>query len=112
MGRFLVFLVISMAWAPSFAQQRPLETIRVVEFLSLPESIQAIYVAGLLDGISFVAYGNNDPSLGAWINCVRQVNLGQTTIDVVNFLEETPIEQREPVPWALSQVIGNRNCPR
>jgi hypothetical protein len=98
--------------SPVSSQQRPLETLRTAEFLSLPESIQGIYVAGILDGMSYIVYGYNDPSLGAWTDCVQQATLGQTTAEVVDWLTLNPGDQDDPVPWALSQVIGARGCPR
>ena len=108
-----LMLVSVVALASTFvnAQDRPLETIRVAEFLKLPESIQAVYVAGILDGMSYVSYGNSDPNLGAWSNCVRKTNLEEMTKEVVAWLEANPSNRNYPVPWSVASALGARNCP-
>lgn len=107
----LLFAAAVLMLAPATAQDRPLETVRVEEFLILPEDLQAAYVAGILDGMSYVSYGNSDPMLGAWTNCVRQTNLESMTREVIAWLEENPEERNYPVPWSVASAIGARNCP-
>ncbi len=108
----MLFLASALMLTPAAAQNRPLETILVEEFLKLPENFQVLYVAGILDGMSFVSYGNNDPTLGAWTNCVRQKTLGETNREVVAWLETNPEYRTSPVPWTVAQAIGARDCPR
>ncbi len=92
------------------AQDRPLETLKTREFLKFPDEVQALYIAGILDGMSYVSYGAQDPNLGAWENCVRTKSLGETSKEVVRWLTEHEQERWWPVPWAVAKVIGAREC--
>ena len=94
------------------ALDRPLETLKTNEFLKLPNEVQALYIAGILDGMSYVSYGTQDPKLGAWANCVRVKSLGETSEEVVRWLTEHEQERWWPVPWAVAKVIGARKCPQ
>ncbi len=94
------------------AQDRPLETLKTSVFLKLPSDLQAIYIGGVLDGMSYVSYGTQDPKLRAWTNCVRTKSLGESTEEVVRWLTEHEEERWWPVPWAVAKVIGMRKCPR
>jgi hypothetical protein len=37
--------------------------------------------------------------------------LNETTNDVINFIKLNA-DYRDPVPWAVAQVIRKRNCPK
>jgi hypothetical protein len=85
----------------------PLQILTMEEFLKLPENIQAVYVGGILEGISFVAYGNAEPQFSAWVKCVRATTLGQTTQDVVSFIKSSS-DFDENIASAVAQVLGKR----
>lgn len=112
-----LLLAVACAWILSGAvsvnaQNRPLETLKTGQFLKLPKEVQALYIAGVLDGMSYVSYGTQDPKLGAWTTCVRAKSLGETSQEVVGWLTEHEQERWWPVPWAVAKVIGARQCPR
>jgi hypothetical protein len=79
----------------------------VADFLKLPGDLQALYVGGLIEGMAFVSYGNSDASYPAWVSCVRSKTLGDTTKDVVTFIEQQPSFD-EGVGSALAQTLGRR----
>jgi hypothetical protein len=79
----------------------------VTDFLKLPGNLQALYVGGLIEGMAFVSYGNSDASYPAWVSCVRSKTLGDTTKDVVTFIQEQP-SFNEGVGGALAQTLGRR----
>ena len=111
-----LLLVMACVWFLSNAvsvnaQDRPLETLKTSDFLKLPINFQALYIGGVLDGMSYVSYGNSDPTLGAWTSCVRRKTVGETTEEAVRWLKEHEQERGWPVPWAVAKVIGARKCP-
>jgi hypothetical protein len=77
------------------------------EFLQAPEDLQVIYVGGLIEGMSFAAYGSSIPDYAAWVDCVRRKTLGETTKDVIAFIRADP-NFSEGVGSALAQTIGRR----
>lgn len=81
------------------------QPIPIAEFLKLPAQLQAIYVGGIIEGMSFVMYGYSNPDLTKWTSCVRTQTLGKTTEDVVEFLRQRP-NFKEGVGSALAQSLG------
>jgi hypothetical protein len=84
-----------------------LQLLPVTDFLKLPGDLQALYVGGLIDGMAFVSYGNSDASYLAWVSCVRSKTLGDTTKDVVTFIQQQP-SFSEGVGSALAQTLERR----
>ena len=97
---------------PALADERPLETITYDEYKIFPAQIKSLYVAGVLDGMSFMTYNYKIQDHSKWIDCVRTTTLEQTIKELDALLENEPKEQENPLPWAISKVIGNRDCPR
>jgi hypothetical protein len=55
----LAVLALLTIAAPSDGQTvSPLISISPAEFLKLPEEVRAVYVGGVLDGVTFMSYGN------------------------------------------------------
>lgn len=108
---FFISIIFMILPRQSLAEVYLLESLTKEEFLSFPSGVQSIYVAGALDGMAFVSYGNNEPTLDAWQKCVRRETLGKTTEEVVSFLK-TNDDFNETLPSALAQIIGQRGCPR
>ena len=84
-----------------------LQPIAVQDFLTLPDDLQAMYVAGLMEGMAFVQYGYSIADYPKWIECVRRKSLGDTTTDLVAFLRHDP-SFKEGVSSAFSQMLGRR----
>jgi hypothetical protein len=95
---------------PAHAASGPLETINTSEFLQLSEDLQTIYVAGVLDGMSYVSYNDDIAIPDKWIACVRTQALKKTVADVVQFLRDNPEEAFNPVPWSISKAISQLPC--
>jgi hypothetical protein len=77
------------------------------EFQVISEDDQAMYVAGLIDGMSFVQYGYSLPNYGKWIECIHKKTVGETTKELLAFLRENANFQ-EGVSSAFSQMLGRR----
>jgi hypothetical protein len=84
-----------------------LHPLPVADFLKLPGDLQALYVGGLIEGMAFVSYSNSDASYPAWVSCVRGKTLGDTTRDVVMFIQQQS-SFNEGVGSALAQTLGRR----
>jgi hypothetical protein len=86
------------------------QPIATSEFLKLTPDAQVVYVAGIIEGMSFTAYGYNLSNYADWVRCVRSKTLGGTTDDVITFIKQTQ-DFKEGVGSALAQVLGKR-CKR
>lgn len=107
-GASLIFLGASIP--PGQAQdkgQRLVEIISTKEFLQLPSGPQALFIAGILEGMAFTAYGMSSPDYPRWSQCVTSVPLGDLTNDTVAFIKADP-GFKEGVPSALAQSLGKR----
>jgi hypothetical protein len=104
-----VFCVGDLAFAQiSPSQTPPLKTISAADYLKLPPDFQAMYLAGVLDGISFKLYGESSPEYSAWASCARKTTLADFVKELVTFLEKNPEEKNYPLPWPASRVLGAR----
>jgi hypothetical protein len=78
------------------------------EFLQLSSDRQAAYVAGLLQGMSYVMFNYDRAGYERWEACVRAQSLEATVGDVLRLLKESPDESRSPVPWAVTRAVSKR----
>ena len=72
------------------------------EFLGLSGDRQATYVAGILQGMSYVMFNYDRDA------CLRSQSLEATVGDVLRLLKESPDESRSPVPWAVTRAVTKR----
>lgn len=72
--------------------------------MKLTGDLQAAYVAGIMEGMAYVQYNYSMKDYPLWAACIRKSSLGETTQDVVKFLQDHPAE--ESVSFALSQTLG------
>ena len=103
-------IVLGASILPGQAQdkgRRLVEIISTKEFLPLPSAPQALFVAGILEGVAFTAYGMSSPDYPRWFECVTSVPLGDLTSDTVAFIKADP-GFKEGVPSALAQSLGKR----
>jgi hypothetical protein len=78
------------------------------EFLLLSNDRQDAYVAGILQGMSYVMFNYDKSGYERWDACVRAQSLEATIGDVIRLLKENPDESRSPVPWAVTRAVTTR----
>jgi hypothetical protein len=88
------------------SETKIIQPLAVQEFLSLSEDMQAVYVGGVLEGMSYVQYGYGIPDLEKWTECVRRKSLGETAAEVASVLKSKTFN--EGVSSALAQTMGLR----
>jgi len=79
----------------------PLQSISIAEFLKLSDSVRAIYVGGVLDGMTFTSYGYNIPEHDRFVRCARTLTLGALAQKTVEWI--VPIRSFTKVPGLLSR---------
>ena len=79
------------------------------EFLQLSSDHQVAYVAGILQGMSYVMFNYDKAGYERWDACVHAQSLEVTVGDVLRLLKESPNESRSPVPWAVTKAVG-KHC--
>jgi hypothetical protein len=103
--RHLLFTMTLIAFiAPARA-----ETSATSEFLRWPEDRQTAYVAGVLQGVSYLMSNYDKAGYQRWGACVHAQSLEATVVDVLRLLKENPNESSTPVPWAVVKAIS-RHC--
>jgi hypothetical protein len=103
----LVF-VSSYCFAQVDNKQRSIQTITYAEFSKLPENYQALYIAGVIDGISYMGYNYDIPNRDEWNACVRATPLRDLVLETIAYVKANPEEAQYPVPWPLAKAIGKR----
>jgi hypothetical protein len=83
----------------------PLISVSPTEFLKLPEAVQAIYVGGVLDGVTYTSYGYGLPDHDAYIRCVRTLTLGNLAQRVAARVRAAPMAA-ENTPTYVAQALG------
>jgi hypothetical protein len=103
MRQLLVGMILVAVSAPVHA-----ETFETSEFLQFSGDHQAAYVAGILQGMSYVMVNYDRAGYGKWEACVRAQSLEATVVDVLRLLKENPNESRNSVPWAVTRAVSQR----
>lgn len=106
--RFGAALAISLIGGVAGAQDRTIETIKTADYMTLPEDFQAIYIAGIIDGMAYAYYNYQIPEHEAWAACVRAAPLGDLVTETNAYLASNRDEARYPVAWSVARVLGNR----
>jgi hypothetical protein len=78
------------------------------EFLQLSGDRQAAYVAGILQGMSYVMLNYDRAGYDKWDACVRAQSLEAIVVDVLHLLKDNPNESHNPVPWAVTRAVSQR----
>ncbi len=107
--QFGLALVGSQFAVPTYAEEptRLLQILTDTEFMQLPETMQSVFVGGVLEGMAFTAYGMSLPDYPKWVVCVRSKTLGGTTEDVIAFIKSEP-DFTEGVASAVARTLGKR----
>ena len=95
---------------PPAERDRIVQPITAQQFLKLPLNFQGLYIGGLIEGMAYAYYGDAQPDYLKFADCVRGQTLGDTTQEVVTFLQQQP-DFNEGVSLALARTLGNR-CKR
>ncbi len=94
------------------AQKLPPPTLNAVEalspkeYLKLPDGIQAVYVGGIMDGVSFTSYNYGLPWHDDYVRCVRSLTVGAFTQKVTMWLRANPSWQ-ESMAGAVAKTMGD-----
>lgn len=81
------------------------ETISQSEFLKLPDGIQALYIGGLIDGMTYTSYNYSLSHHDQIVRCVRTITLGELAKKTVDTIRVT-VRKDEPMPSAVARTIG------
>jgi hypothetical protein len=101
-----VLALIAMVSTETTAQTLgPLVSLSPKDYLKLPNSIQAIYVAGVLDGVSVTTYGYSIPDHDAYVRCARTMTLGVLAQRVADWIRANPTFT-EGAATAVSKTLG------
>ena len=92
----------SFAAAPNVG---PLLSIAPSEFMKQSEHEQAVYVAGVLDGMTFVSYGYSLPDHDQFVRCSQTITLGALAKRTLAFLHSNP-QFSEGAASAVAQTYG------
>ena len=101
---FLAAMLLVAASARGQAETSPGQS----EFLQLSGDRQATYVEGILQGMSYVMLSYDRAGYDKWVACVRAQSLEATVEGVRRWLKESPNENPNPVPWAVTRAISTR----
>jgi len=83
----------------------PLHTITIAEFLKLPTDYQSIYVAGAIDGMTFITYGYKISHHDKFVGCSRKGTLSELTARVVQNANKRP-DFEESVATLVGMTVG------
>jgi hypothetical protein len=103
----LVGLLCIFFIAPVVSAQKlgPLHSITAAEFLKLPEGIRAIYVSGVLDGLTFTTYGYSIPDHDRFVQCAQTLTIGALANRTVDWLKANPVFP-ESLASAVARTMG------
>ena len=101
------FLAFSMAGSIA-EENRTVQVVKTSDYMALSEELQAIYVAGLVDGMAYMGLNYDLPDHDKWIACVRAAPLGELLKDANAYLAANPEFQKYPVTYSLAKAIGQR----
>lgn len=98
----LLLLVVPAAIAQTLG---PVVSVTPEEYLRLPSSVQALYVAGVVDGVSTTSYGHRLPDHDAYVRCVRTMTLGDWADRVTTWIKANP-KFHEGAATAVSKALA------
>ena len=106
LAAFLFFFAVNVhAQKPTPPTLNAVESLSSKEYLQLPERIQAIYVAGIMDGVSFTSYNYDLPWHDDYVRCVRSLTVGALAQRVAMWLRANPSWQ-EGMAGAVAKTLS------
>ncbi len=100
----LTFLSSPLALAEE-PTKGPLHSIEISEFVQLPNDFQVFYVAGAIDGMTFVTYGYKIKDHDKLVECYRSMPLGEFTNHVVE-LAKSSTDNKVNVATLVAKTAG------
>ena len=106
----IAMLTVSLiANSPAIENENPLGPLKeTVQYMNMPERVQIIYIAGIIDGMGYVILKYNLPEKDAWVACVRKTPIEDLVKDVDKLLIDHPAAQKYPVVYAVTRVLAQR----
>lgn len=81
------------------------ESLSINEYLKLSGDLQAFYVGGIIDGVSYTSYGYSLPQHDSYVRCVHTLTLGALAEKVAAWLRANPL-YRESMAGAVARTLG------
>jgi hypothetical protein len=106
---FIVAAVVAVSATISKAEEPPkqyVEAITIEEFTKLPFDSQVMYVAGMIDGFTYVMRNYDIAGYDQYSACVRGVSLEVATKDMLRQLKER--KEEEPLGTYFAKSLGAR----
>ena len=104
-----LFAAVLFFLACSAQAQEPtlnaVESLSTQEYLKLPEGLQALYIGGIIDGVSLTTYGYSLPQHDSYVRCVRTLTLGALAQKVAAWLRANP-SYNESMAGAVGKTLG------
>ncbi|MGH8070582.1 MAG: hypothetical protein ACRERE_36150 [Candidatus Entotheonellia bacterium] len=108
-----LLLPIVFAWSGSLLaatiQKKSVLTSELMmpqEFSKLSDKEKELYVAGVLDGQSFLMYGASDSNLEPFVRCIESTGVKKVKDAAEVVLRVEPGELKNPMPWSIARAVG------
>ena len=88
----------------------PLISLKPQESLELSDGVRAMYVGGVIDGMTFMSYGYSLPDHVEFAQCVQSMTVGALSDKVLAWLKQHP-DFTEGTATAVAMTMGAA-CPR
>lgn len=85
-GLLLAFTT-AQAYTP---ESHPLKSVEPKDFLRMSQDAQKLYVAGVMDGFTYVTYGHGFANRDAVVKCLKTRGVDELTSSVVDWLKDHP----------------------
>lgn len=105
-----ILSVISLLYTATASPAEPtvgsLVSITSAEFLKLPEKAQAVYVGGIIDGMSFTTYGYKIKDHDVFVYCANTITLGDLAKRTAALIRaNSSLHKESPAP-AVARTMG------
>jgi len=104
-----VILAVGASLTATAQSLGPLTTVSPQDFLKLTENMRVLYVAGVLDGVSYTSYGYELPDHDSYIRCARTMTVGVLAQRVADWIRANP-KFSEGAATAVAKTLG-AHCP-
>jgi hypothetical protein len=102
----LALFAISTAVRSEELPKQYVEATTIEEFNKLPFDSQVVYVAGMIDGFTYVMRNYDVPDYDQYSACVRGVSLEVATKDMLRQIRER--KEEEPLGTYFAKSLGAR----
>lgn len=99
-------LILAFTSAQAYTpESRPLASVDPKAFLQMSQDAQRLYVAGVMDGFTYVTYGHGFANHDAVVKCLKTKSVDDLTANVVDWLKVHPAF-REGLSSAVVQTVS------